>query len=1233
MSTRALQPLRFPLHGSRLIEASAGTGKTYTLAALYVRLVLGHGGENAFRRALLPPDILVVTFTEAATRELRERIRDRLAEAARCFAGQGNPAPHDRFLNALMEEYEQQQHPTCADRLAAAAQWMDEAAVYTIHGFSNRMLRQHAFDSGSLFNLELTQDEDLLLAESTRDYWRTFCYALETEPAETLSREFATPDALRRAVHPLLDKTETLEVDGRRSLNALVAQTSAERQEKLEARKEPWKRWAGELRELFDRAWENGALPKKKPSPSASIRKWINAIAEWALDPDSVKPELTATAFERLTPEALLEHGNGIDELVSHEALARIGELEAPEADLPAYRPLIQAHAACWIRQRMDRAKQEQGVIGFNDMLTRLRDALHSENGERLAEVIREQYPVALIDEFQDTDEVQYQTFSKVYAAQSGVGWFMIGDPKQAIYGFRGADIHTYLEAKSATGDRHYTLDTNFRSARALVDAVNHLFGQREQEPGDAFLLDRRITFEPVQANDRTETLTIDGKSRSGMTLWHLTPGADSDDTSLAKGEYREQMAARTATEIVRLLDLAAGNRAGFQGESWQPLRPADIAILVRDGIEADAVRNALSERDVRSVYLSDKDNVFAREEASDVLRWLKACAEPESERLVRAALATATLDLSWQHLDELSEDERRWEDQMQQFIDYRRLWQRRGVLPMLRRLLRDFSVPARLLARDDERTLTNLLHLAELLQTASTQRDGEQALVRWLAEQLDGGGDAGEEQALRLESDADLIKVITIHKSKGLEYPLVFLPFVCTYRKQEGKCPPVRYHDENGRVHFSLEPDEDVLRIADRERLAEDLRLLYVATTRARHACWLGIAPMRTGRGKDRTDLHETAIGHLLKGGEVIRPDELESLLRELAEASARSAPDEEAGASALRLEAAPDADPKPLRTSSEQDEDWAGARIYQGPRPERWWIASYSALHPMAPDGSGEEAASAREEIMAEESEPPPARPFRPTTEAGVHGFIRGPMAGTFLHGLLEEAGQEGFARALDNGTLHEQIRRRCHVRAWDDWTGLLQQWLMDFLSSPLPLGADAGGVSLKDLPPGSYKPELEFMFQASHVDTAELDQLVTTHVLPDRARPALKPEQLNGMLKGFIDLVFEWKGRYYVADYKSNWLGGDDSAYTTGAMDRTVLEKRQDVQYSLYLLALHRLLRARLGEAYDYDTHIGGCALLFLRGLYHETGGVHFQCPDRALIEQLDGLFTGREVAHAQ
>ncbi|MNO45021.1 RecBCD enzyme subunit RecB [compost metagenome] len=1218
MSTDTLkQPplaLAFPLHGSQLIEASAGTGKTFTISALYLRLVLGHGGARGFGRELLPPQILVVTFTDAATKELRDRIRTRLAEAARFFRAEIS-AP-DGLIEQLRDEFAPGYWAGCANRLDVAAQWMDEAAVSTIHGWCQRMLREHAFDSGSLFTQTLETDHSELLGEVLRDYWRRFCYCMEGQALAWVREHWGSPAALLPRVRAMFGKHKPGTDIGEPA--QLISACLVQRAEALRTLKAPWAQWAGELREICVQGLASKTVDGRKMQ-ARYFEPWFDKLCAWAEDEAEQELDI-GTGFTRLTPDGMAEAWKGTPP--DHPALQAMLTLRDSLQALPTPDAAVLEHAARWVGARFEEEKRRRAEMGFDDMLLRLDAALQGAGGERLASLIREQFPVALIDEFQDTDPVQYRIFERIYhieANDPNSGLFLIGDPKQAIYAFRGADIFTYLRARQATAGRLHTLDTNFRSSHAMVEAVNHVFARaelREQGRG-AFLFrqsgDNPVPFISVKAQGRKEVLQVDGQPLAALQVWQLP-----SEEPLSGVVYRQQLAASCASHIVALLNGGQQGTCGFAREGL-PLRgvlPSDIAILVRDGNEAQVIRGELAARGVRSVYLSDKDSVFAAQEAHDLLAWLRACAEPDAERPLKAALACMTLNLPLVELEQLNQDERAWEARVMQFREYRAVWRSQGVLPMLRKLLHDFKLPQALIARSDgERVLTNLLHLSELLQQAAAELDGEQALIRHLAEHLALSGQAGEEQILRLESDEQLVKVVTIHKSKGLEYPLVFLPFICSCKPVDGKRLPLALHDDQGNALVTLTPTTEQIERADDERLAEDLRLLYVALTRAQHACWLGVADLKRGNTKESV-LHRSALGYLLGGGALLAESTgLHLWLRDLQQ-----------GCTALQLAELPAAD-ELCFVAPRNEATLLPPRQPKRRAAENWWIASYSALRigeGIAP-GSDQapDSPQAQKLFDDERLDPQVAREAMPDS-GDIHRFPRGPNPGTFLHGLLEWAGKEGFGRVAGSPeSVLKMVASRCNRRGWKGWINSLGDWLLHLLEAPLLLGSDVVPVALSQL--RQYQFEMEFWFASHKVDVGELDALVRQHTHQGAARAPAESVLLNGMFKGFIDLAFEHEGRYYVADYKSNWLGADESAYSEQAMEVAILDNRYDLQYVLYLLALHRQLKARLAD-YDYDQHVGGALFVFLRGTRAATQGVYFTRPPRTLIEQMDAMFQG-------
>jgi exodeoxyribonuclease V beta subunit len=1227
--TQTLDVLTAPLDGQHLIEASAGTGKTFTLTAIYLRLVLGHDPANPQRRPMLPPEILVMTFTRDATKELRDRIRARLATAARCFAGAADPQPDDTILAALLTAYPdpdaRQRH---ADHLRAAADWMDEAAIYTIHSFCHRMLQQHAFEAGTAFALELSEDTDLITREAIEDYWRETVYPLDEVQLGALGFVLSgqsndpRPSVERFATNlkALLKRRDSLPEPSGDEPMAAIAASARRAAEATDALRQAVKSdLEGFEQALADARASRRLRGNRRPTAGTWANTLKPALAEWAANPAQPHPGIeldqislstlnAGTAKDCTLPEALAEHPIAIAADALQSARTALAGAAAP----------FYAHAVGWVARRVEATQHQRGVIGFNDMLTRLRDALDQPGADtRLAATIRRQFPVALVDEFQDTDPVQYRILQAIYPADESASLILIGDPKQAIYGFRGADLATYLSAAARIpAGQRYTLDRNYRSSTGMVEAVNTLFGQSPMQPGP-FHPDA-IDFARVEANGRNEALWIGEQPATAMTLWQLEP-QDAPDESIPLPVYRQQMAEAGAEQIRQLLDRAASGEARFKNaETSRAVRPADIAILVRSGQEAGLIREALRRRGLASVYLSDRDNVLKTPEAGDVLRWLQAMATPESERRVRTALGTASMGYDWATLEGLFSDDARWEAALEQFQDYAERWQRQGVLPALRQLIHDHALASRLATRSGgERTLTNLLQISELLQEAAATLDGAGGLIRWLDEAMQHRGETpADDRILRLESDAALIKVVTIHKSKGLEYPLVFLPFICSYRSARAEPPLVRTTETGPEIAFDAGRDDtDAAR--DRQQ-AEDMRLLYVAVTRAIHACWLGMAPVRESAqtGSATVHLQRSAIGRLLGCSDDMRPMDLGPCLEALAGQSP-----------ALTRERIQPTQPgAPVATTAPAPPPaMAVARHYTGPAPgrARWWIASYSALVEDGPRAAIPGTAQA--DILAEESRDAAPTPAAPTQTAAdsVAMIPAGPATGTLIHAQLEALASRRFPGA-DDPAFSTIVERGLRGQRWQPWAPAIRDWLAAVTDTDLPLPG-AAPVRLSTLDAGALVAELEFLMAVGRARASQIDAIIRRHTLAGVGRPALGENELNGMIKGYIDLVFCHEGRYWVMDYKSNRLPANSDAHPSRALEQIVREKRYDAQYALYLLALHRLLRARLGAGYDYDTHVGGAICFFLRGINQSSRGIHAERPDRALVESLDALFN--------
>ena len=1168
-TAESLDPLRLPLIGERLIEASAGTGKTFTIAALYLRLLLGLGGEAAYPRAISVEELLVVTFTEAATEELRGRIRSNIHELRiACLRGESDNPLYSALLAEIADKDE------AAKTLLLAERQMDEAAVFTIHGFCQRMLSLNAFESGMLFEQQLIEDESRLRYQACADFWRRHCYPLTRDIAAVIHDVWKGPRDLLKS----LDRWLQGEAPQLKSPPA-PDETLAERHQQIIARidslKQQWREQVGEIEGVL----ENSGLDRRKYN-RGNQGKWLEKVNAWAQE-ETLSYQLP-DALEKFAQSFLLERTKAGGEPPVHPLFSAVESLLASSLTLT---DLVLARAMVEIRDAVAREKRRRGELGFDDMLSRLDEALRGDSGEALASAIRQRFPVAMIDEFQDTDPQQYRIFRRIWRRQPETALLLIGDPKQAIYAFRGADIFTYMKARGDVA-AHYTLDTNWRSSPGMVGSVNRLFSLSD----NPFMF-REIPFLPVKAAAKNQGLrfTVDAADVPAMNVW-LMPG----DT-VGSGDYQTFMAQLCATQIRDWLSAGQRGRALlWRGETSRPVQASDITVLVRNRLEAAQVREALQTLGIPSVYLSNRDSVFETLEAQELLWLLQAVLAPERENTLRSALATSMFGLTALDIENLNQDEQAWDALVEEFSEYRQIWRQRGVMPMLRALMTARHIAENLLAtRGGERRLTDILHISELLQEAASQLESEHALVRWLAQHIAEPDSNAASQQMRLESDKHLVQIVTIHKSKGLEYPLVWLPFIARFRKQD----QAFYHDrETFAAVLDLGQDEASLELAEAERLAEDLRLLYVALTRAVWHCSLGVAPL-SSRKSGNSDFHLSALGRLLQAGEAMDAAGLAARLADFCHGDIAL---QRPGELDLTPWQAPAATIPPL-----------SARELQRRIADDWRVTSYSGLQQHGFSGGQDllprldvDAAGVGEVV-----EEPQLTP---------HQFPRGAAPGTFLHSLFEEL---DFTQPVPEGWMAEKLQ----LSGFDaQWAPVLTDWLGGVLKTRLP-GAD---IALNQLAARDKQVEMAFYLPIAQLLTAErLDALIRQYDPLSADTPPLDFRQVRGMLKGFIDLVFRHEGRYYLLDYKSNWLGEDREAYTRPAMEQAMRAHRYDLQYQLYSLALHRYLRHRLAD-YDYDRHFGGVIYLFLRGMDGQEGGqgIFTTRPVRPLIDGLDQLFAG-------
>jgi exodeoxyribonuclease V beta subunit len=1111
----------------------------------------------------------VVTFTTASTQELRDRLRKRLVKE------------RDDIVSKQGESRD-------FHRINLAIQSFDQASIYTIHGFCQRILSDFAFESALRFDVTLLTDEAPLLLSVTDDFWRQRIPQQHPRFVRFLVEKKQTPDTLLGSIRSLIGKSylnflplSTIDYDA----------TVLELDKAFESVKECWAR---EHEQVVTTLTNKTLL---KGYRSDHVQNWLemlNQLIGLRHVPMSLFKQLvyfTKAKLEVKPNQTLpeLEFWTACENLITtHQRLgeADVITLQQLRMDLLRY-----------LEQQLPELKIQQQVQSFDDLLVSLEKALGGEHGAHLVQRIQGQYQAALIDEFQDTDPVQYGIFKQIYA-NSGLTTFYVGDPKQAIYSFRGADIFTYLEAKSESSSQH-TLPTNYRSHPRLIQAVNAVFSNRS----DAFIYED-IPFVSVGSGREDEpVLQIDGDHDVPLQFWWF----DSDKPA-TKGDMNAWVSEHTADDIARLLNLAQHNKAHIKkNDELVRLTGGDIAILVRSHRQASLIQQCLQKRGISCVQ-QGRENVFQSFEAIMMERLILAVSTPSHSSHISAVLASPLFGFSARQIFDAQQNEQMWSEYTNLFQELHQQWLKHGFISMFRYLCATQSVQKRvLMAQDGERQLTNLYHLSELIQEfCSRQKKAIDSVATWLSNQR-AASEENETAQLRLESDEQLVKIITIHKSKGLEYPIVYCPFLWADSLRSSKDDIIRFHDaENEQaayVAFDPVDVEAAKAIAEQEERAEDLRLLYVALTRARERC---IIPWGHISG-----IGDTALYSLLHPTLAVKAsgEEIKASLDEFVAKCNENAV-------ITRYEAQTHI----VFQSNEESEATLAARMFDAQIQKPWRIGSFSSLtsghDPELPDHDNSQSITLDEQGSAS------SEPFQ-TLER--FNFPKGAQAGVCLHSIFE---LWNFDRT-DTEQFPLLVSKQLQYHGFDDTRQQnVCEWFNEIVGTPLTANR---GFSLADIKPDKRIDEMEFYFSVANLHMQDLKSIVQAHCSPDSAlykvMKSLSFNALTGFMKGFIDMVFEYEGQYYIVDYKSNYLGNNPSEYRDADLERAMLMHDYPLQYLIYSLALHRYLSIRLAD-YDPNKHLGGVFYLFIRGMkpeWEQTGIFH-DTVNPKLLCAMDDYFKG-------
>ncbi len=1164
-----LSPLDVPLEGTNLIEASAGTGKTWNIAALFTRLILleQYGIER----------ILVVTFTKAATAELKTRLRERLDNALYVLKQVPDAREHredlkkqcggDVFLYNLLEQAlfrdNAESQSRLQLRLQAAIGNFDNAAVYTIHGFCQRVLQDFAFYCQVPFQIELDESKDRQTLTFAQDFWRTHITRNRTL-SELVYAYRETPQSQLQELRPYLARPylafrqpESKDLSACRQAFEHLWQRISQSLPEIEA---AFWRLQPNLKYYKTETYQNKFQELRSCQPPRAHSVWQ------ILQNSSQENPFTEEALSTKTKK-----GKTLDseDLAAVTLLGDLGEscLNLLAAEQHALAALSQQLCA-YLQMRRQEEKKSSPMRRFDDLLLDVFQALQtpSAHAQALSEAMANNWPVALIDEFQDTDPLQYAIFRTAFSGSRNGRQpvlFMVGDPKQAIYGFRGADIFAYLDAARHAQHR-YTLSTNRRSHAKLVNSVNALFSRPHP-----FVLPE-IGYTHVKAS-RTDSRLQNNTHPVRISCLNSPDTATENADTLGKRAVQW-----CAAEIARTLQAAADGEYLLNGKA---VHAGQIAVLVRARKDGAAIQRALKRHRIQSVLLS-RDSIFAESEAEALYALLEYFLHPQQTGLLHFVLSGSLFNHTAEQIGSNSQDSR-WADSA---LLARDNWQQHGVYTALQHFFRQHRTEAQLIASRQDRTLTNLHQLMEILAAEDADGRTPTALLQWFGRQIQAakeGEPDSEERLLRLESDEHLVKIVTVHASKGLQYPIVYCPFAWKSSGRNKQSWQI-VHTPEGNAELiyrsQLAADPEAQERLAAENLSEDLRLLYVALTRAQEQLNLYTAHYR--------DSNNSPFAYLLQAQDAKNSEQHRAAWQHFIE---RQNPYETGFVFHTGEQPEHRFSGSLKRTGTETGQYRA---FRPAERPCRFIRhASFSSLTRPSSRHIIEE------DTLAEWDDP--AATSDPSENFTLADLEQGAKTGRCLHEILEKARPD--RPAAEQHSLIADILGRYGFPP-EPWLPAVTAMCDAVYRTPL-----LPDTRLYDITANDRLPETEFLF---HTEDFSLDTLKQWFGARQELSESIKQaaqtldfKTVNGYIGGFIDLLCRDRyGNAVIIDYKSNYLGADPGSYVQAAMDAAIAEHHYYLQAFIYAVAAARYFRSRQAEP-EYIA----VRYLFLRGTDGSGGGV--------------------------
>ncbi|AEO08232.1 exodeoxyribonuclease V subunit beta [Buchnera aphidicola] len=1159
---KKLNVFKIILSGINLIEASAGTGKTFTIVLLYLRCLLGIG-KKTYQKKLLIHEILVLTFTNAAKEELYIRLQEGINNLYLSCINKRNEDPICQlFLNEIQDTN------AAIKILKIAKNNIHDASIYTIDSFCQNILQSNTFDIYYTFHDKIIENEDHLYLKTTEDFWRLYVYTLPENIIKIILQYSKSPKDLLKIIKPFID-LDSVNFNKKIFNNESLILLHEKNIKQINYFKKKWLTHSYKILKIINHVNIN-----KKIYHDVNISRWINYIDKWS---KSQTQDYNIPIILKYFTQNYIKK-NTIDYIDSKCII--FNEIEKILKYNFSLKHIFILHAIQKIKKLLIKEKKKQSLFGFNDILNLFLKILKKE--KNLRKLIRKKYPIAFIDEFQDTNIKQYKIFNILYKNSKKLALFLIGDPKQAIYSFRGADIFSYLHITSKI-KKHYYLDTNWRSSVNMCNSINFLFSQNS----NPFIF-KDISYIPIIASQKNSKMQfiVNGISQVPIRFFLY----EKTETSL--DEYQIWIAKQCAQKISYWLTCAQNGKAKIITQKTEKILSSnDIAILVKNKKEADIIKKELHQLNISSIYFSERNSVFKIFDAQELLWILECVLEPDNIKLLQQAMSTHIFQVIASTIQKKNKTQSYL--MIEKLYAYYAIWNDISIFHLIQNMILEYQKHATLTELNTNYIKNlNFLHIAEILQEQYQYFNKKISLIRWFQKKISEIKEPVQNEYIRNYQECQLVKIITIHKSKGLEYPIIWIPFMVNFNQSSSYI-----HHNNNEVIINIQSNKKYFKIADKERLAEDMRLLYVAITRSMLHCCIGLSCLIKQRKKNRihSDIHISSIGYLIQNGKSMN---YEDLLKKINQLSINNL-----------LEVKNNT--KKFVLSNTKNIYLINQPIYFNQKHQYIWnITSFTKLKKENNFFENKKSTILYNQYNTEIF-------IKKNKKLTVNNFPKGKKTGLMMHFILKNL----YILNYKDNNFFSNILEKYNISL--KWTKTLISWIKNILHISL----DNQNMRLSTILKQSCIKELEFFLPIKQIlYNAELNKIMQCFNPISFSTPKLLFNPTKGILNGCIDLFFIWDKKYYILDYKSNWLGDNNSFYAPQNIRTEMIKNRYDFQYQIYTIAVHKYLKQKL-KNYHYENDFGGVFYVFLRAIEDQKKhhGIFYIKPDYLLIKKIIDLIS--------